>query len=202
MLKVFVLKTGLVLAAFVMLSITANAQKSPKATQPVPDHSVYGQVKDGVYTNSVIGLRIPIPKEMEVDAPSYVDVALVPTQVPGSMFAGQTLNIKTLFSARAFPVIFICTATKLPPNLQKKTGEEILNDRLFKEPTAPMAKVEKLGTNSLAYVDGKTRFNENRSYAIVRKGYYISIVISYKDKADLSVMGEYLAAANFDWTGK
>lgn len=192
----------LVMAVAVVLSHTAAAQKTAKTNATGPDRAVYGQVKDNIYTNSVIGLRIQIPKEMEVDDPSFVDVAMVPTQVPGSMFAGQTLTIKNLFSARAFPVMFICTATKLPLKLQKKTGEEILNDRLFKEPTAPVAKVETLGNNTFAYVDGKTRFNENRSYAIVRKGYYISIVIGFKDKGDLDVMREYLARADFDWTGK
>lgn len=192
----------LVMAAFVLLSHTVTAQKPGKASQPAPGRAVYGQVKDNVYTNSVIGLRIQIPKEMEIDEPSFVDVSLVPTQVPGSMFAGQTLTIKTLFSARAFPVMFICTATPLPLKLQKKTGEEILNDRLFREPNGPMAKVETLGINAFAYVDGKTRFNLNRSYAIVRKGYYISIVIGYKDQGDLDVMREYLAAADLDWKGK
>ena len=192
----------LVMAAFVLISHTAYAQRSPKASEPAPGRAVYGQVKDKVYTNNVIGLRMQIPKEMDVDEPNFVDAALLPTQVPGSMFAGQTLNIKTLFSARAFPVMFICTATKLPLKLEKKTGEEILNDRLFREPNGPMAKVETLGTNTFAYVDGKTRFNQNRSYAIVRKGYYISIVIGYKDVGDLDVMRGYLAAADLDWKGK
>lgn len=190
------------MTAFVLLSHTAAAQRSPKADQTAAGRAVYGLVKDNVYTNIVIGLRIQIPKEMEIDEPTFVDAALVPTMVPGSMFAGQTLTIKTLFSARAFPVMFICTATPLPLKLQKKTGEEILNDRLFKEPNAPAAKVETLGSNTFAYVDGKTRFNQNRSYAIVRKGYYISLVISYKDPGDLNVMREYLAAADLDWKGK
>ena len=192
----------LILVAFALLPNFAAAQKTPSGGQSANSRAEYGQVEGYVYTNNVIGLRIQIPKEMEVDAPSYVDMALVPTQVPGSMFAGQTLTIKNLFSARAFPVTFMCTATKLPLKLQKKTGEEILNDRLFREPSAPMAKVETLGKNAFAYVDGKTRFNENRSYAIVRKGYYISIVIGYKDKADLDIMRQYLAAADFEWNGK
>lgn len=193
-----VFKFALTVSILMAITGAAAAQKAPTAQA----RAAYGQVKDHVYTNSVIGLRMQIPTEMEVDEPSYVDVALVPTQVPGSMFAGQTLNINSLFNARAFPAMFACTATKLPLKLQKKTGEEILNDRLFKEPSAPAAKIETLGTNTLAYVDGKTRFNLNRSYAIVRKGYYISIVIGYKDKGDLDAIREYLAAADFDWTGK
>ncbi len=192
----------LAIAAFTLLSQTAIAQRSAKPAQPAPGRAVYGKIDGHTYTNSVIGIRITIPKEMEVDEQSFVDVALVPTQIPGSVFAGQTLSIKTLFSARAFPVMFICTATKLTPKLANMTGEQILNDRLFREPKGPMAKVETLGKNSFAYVDGKTRFNENRSYAIVRKGYYLSIVLGYKDKGDLDVLRQYLGAANFDWTGK
>lgn len=194
-----VFKLAFTFTIIMVLNHTATAQKAAPKGQA---QAVYGQVKENVYTNSVIGLRIQIPKEMEVDEPSFVDVALVPTQVPGSMFAGQTLTIKNLFSARAFPVMFLCTATKLPLKLHKKTGEEILNDRLFKEPDGPAAKVETLGDNVFAYVDGKTRFNENRSYAIVRKGYYISIVFGYKDKGDLDVLRDYLAKADLDWTGK
>lgn len=197
--KAFYLSLLLMLA---FLPNSAAAQKTPNVGKSFTNQAEYGQVNGKVYTNNLIGLRIQIPKEMDVDAPSYVDLALVPTQVPGSMFVGQTLTVKTLFSARAFPVTITCTATKLPLKLQKKTGEEILNDRLFKEPSAPMAKVETLGKSVFAYVDGKTRFNENRSYAIVRKGHYISIVIGYKDKADLDIMRDYLAAADFDWNGK
>ena len=200
-----VFKLLLTVSIIMVLNQAATAQKSIRRQTPAATsnaRAVYGQVKDNIYTNSVIGLRIQIPKELEVDEPSFVDAKLVPTQIPGSMFEGQTLTIKNLFSAGAFPVSFICTATKLAPNLVKKTGEEILNDRLFKEPNGPVAKVETLGTNTLAYVDGKTRFNENRSYAIVRKGYYISIVLMYKDKGDLDVLREYLADSDFDWTGK
>lgn len=192
----------LALGAFVLLSHTADGQKTAKTSQPAPGRAVYGQVKEHFYTNDVIGLRIQIPKEMDIDEPTFVDAALIPTQVPGSMFAAQTLNIKTLFSARAFPVMFISTATALPLKLQKKTGEEILNDRLFREPNGPAAKVETLGTNTFAYVDGKTRFNLNRSYAIVRKGYYISIVVGYKTQDELEIMREYLAASDFDWKRK
>jgi hypothetical protein len=190
----------IVIAAAVatLVAIGVPAQNVPTG----PARLVYGEVKDHTYTNRVIGLRMQIPKEMDIDAPSFVDVALVPTQVPGSVFAGQTLTVKNLFSARAFPVIFICTATKLPPKLAKLTGEQILNDRLFKEPTAPAAKVEKLGNNTMAYVDGKTRFNLNRSYALVTNGYYISIVIGYKSADDLEIMREYLAGADLAWTGK
>jgi hypothetical protein len=199
-----VFKLALTVSIVIVLNQAATAQKKAATAQKAATanaNAIYGEVKDNIYTNTVIGLRIQIPKEMEVDEPSFVDVALVPTQVPGSMFAGQTLSIKTLFSARAFPVMFICTATKLTPKLAKMTGEQILNDRLFREPTGPMAKVETLGTNTFAYVDGKTRFNENRSYAIVRKGYYLSIVVGYKDRGDLDVMRDYLAAADLDWKG-
>jgi hypothetical protein len=194
-----VFKLALTVSIAMVLNQAATAQKPAPSSQA---RAVYGEVKNNVYTNKVIGLRIAIPKEMEIDEPSFVDVALVPTQVPGSMFAGQTMPVKTLFSARAFPVMMICTATKLSPKLAKSTGEQILNDRLFRQPDGPMAKVETLGSNTLAYVDGKTRFNENRSYAIVRNGYYISIVLGFKDKGDLDVMRQYLAQADFAWTGK
>jgi hypothetical protein len=189
-----VYKLALSVSLVMVLNGAASAQSAARA--------VYGKVTNNVYTNTVIGLKIQIPKEMEIDEPSFVDLALVPTQVPGSVFAGQTLTIKNLFSARAFPVMMIATATKLAPKNAKMTGEQILNDRLWREANGPMAKVETLGSNTFAYVDGKTRFNENRSYAIVRRGYYISIVVGYKETGDLDVMREYLAASDFDWTGR
>ncbi len=200
-----VFKLLLSVTIIIVLNQAAAAQRTVTTPKPAATdnaRAVYGQVEGKIYTNNVIGLRIEIPKEMEFDEPSFVDVALVPTQIPGSMFAGQTLTIKTLFYARVVPVSFICTATKLAPSLAKKTGEEILNDRLFRKPNGPMAKVETLGGNVFAYVDGKTRFNENRSYAIVRKGYYLSIVFMYNEKGDLDALREYLADADFDWTGK
>jgi hypothetical protein len=194
-----IIKFALAVSMVMVLNQMTEAQNATPATDA---RAVYGQVTKNVYTNSVIGLRIPLPKELEIDPPNLADAALIPTQVPGSMFAGQRMIIKNLFSGRAFPVIMMCTATKLPPKLAKATGEQILNDRLFREPNGPAAKVETLGSNTLAYVDGKTRFNENRSYAIVRKGYYISIVLGFKEKGDLDVMRQYLAQADFDWTGK
>ena len=191
------------LAALAVLLVLDQGTAAQTAATPTGQaRQAYGQMTGHIYTNSVIGLRIQIPKEMDIDDQSFVDVSLIPTQVPGSMFAGQTLTVKTLFSARAFPVVFIATATKLPPKLAAKTGEQILNDRLFREPSAPMAKTEVLGGHTFAYVDGKTRFNLNRSYAIVLKGYYISIVFGYKDRGDLDAMRGYLAAANLAWTGK
>ena len=48
----------------------------------------------------------------------------------------------------------------------------------------------------------QTRFVQNRSYAFVKKGYYISIVIMYKDKADLDVLRETIAGADLNWNGK
>ena len=194
-----IIKFALAVSIVMVLNQMTEAQKAAPTTDA---RAAYGQVKNNVYTNSVIGLRIVIPKEMEIDDPSFVDVSLVPTQVPGSMFEGQRMTVKNLFSARAFPVMMICTAMKLTPKQAKMTGEQILNDRLFRQPAGSLAKVDTLGNNTLAYVDGKTRFNENRSYAIVRNGYYISIVLGFKDKGDLDVMREYLKQADFGWTVK
>ena len=194
-----IIKFALAVSIVMVLNQMTEAQKAATTTDA---RAAYGQVKNNVYTNSVIGIRIVIPKEMEIDEPSFVDVALVPTQVPGSMFAGQRMIMKNLFSARAFPVMMMCTAMKLPPKLAKTTGEQILNDRLFRQPDGPMAKVDTLGSNTIAYVDGKTRFNENRSYAIVRNGYYISLVLGFKEKGDPDVMRQYLAQADFDWTDR
>ena len=164
--------------------------------------NIFGKTVGHTYTNAVIGIKLNIPKEMSVDDSQRAALSLPTGHIAGSIFGGKTLTMLPLLSASVPPVSMIITGTKLPLHVNDTTGEAILNDALFRRPADPKAKVEKLGNNLFAYVDGKTRFNQNRSYAIVKRGYYISIVLMFQSQDDLNIMREYLADANFDWNGK
>ena len=121
----------------------------------------------------------------------------------GGIFAGKNLTVKNILTAEVFPVSFIWTAMKLPAGRENVTGEQVLRDPLFGGAgAASKVKVEKLGNNTLAYVDQSFRFAESRSYAFVRKGYYVSVVIRYKSLDDLNILRDVLADADLDWDGR
>jgi|SRR5688572_12831907 len=183
-----------------ILTVGALPLRAQKAVPQAASRAIYGKTVAHVYTNSVLGLRFSLPAALAIQEPHYVDVSLM-TTVPGSMFRAKPLNVKSLLAGSIFPVQFILTAAKLPPQLATVTGEQILNDPIFRTANGPRAKVESLGNKTFAYVDGTTRFADNRSYAIVQRGYYLSIVIMYKSKGDLDVLRGVLANADFDWKG-
>jgi hypothetical protein len=198
------MKRTLVLGLAAVLSFTFTisiaAQKRPIASQNA-GREIYGTTSNKIYTNNIIGIKLQVPQEMEVMEPSFVDLKLV-AAVKGSVFAGQNLIVKNLVFADVHPVSFGITAMKLPVNLSNLNGEDILNDPLFKRPIDPTPKREQLGNAVFAYSDSRIGQVDHRAYAIVRRGYYISIVLSYQSTEDLDVMREYLAAANFNWNGR
>jgi hypothetical protein len=190
-----------IFAVAVSLLVLATAAFG-QAKTAAPNRDVYGKAVGHKYYNSVIGLRVALPDALEISQPSYVDLTLTAAPAVGGMFAGKNLTVKTLLNGEAFPVAFIWTAMKLPAGRENVTGEQVLRDPLFKGAGTSVVKVEKLGNNTLAYVDQSFRFAESRSYAFVRKGYYVSVVIRYKSPDDLNVLRDVLADADLDWNGR
>ncbi len=197
--KTTVLLFGIGMSLALSVQLAAQQRGRPvQRNQAAASRAVYGTTSGLTYSNPVIGFRFTLPNGLTINEPHYVDITLTST-VAGSMFGNRKLTIKNVLTGAAHPVQFICTVMKLEPKLSGISGEQVLNDPLFRAPNAPKAKIEKLGNNTFAYVNESTRFAETRSYAFVRKGYYVSIVIMYKSIADLNILRETLAKADLEW---
>ena len=199
--KTAVLLFALSLLLAISFQSAAQQRGAAKRTPVVENRAIYGTKTGLSYANPVIGFRFTLPQGMSITEPHYVDVTLM-SSIAGSMFASQKLTIKNVVTGSAYPVQFVCTVMKLEPKLSRISGEQVLNDPLFRGPNDPKAKTERLGNNTVAYVDGSTKFVQIRSYAFVRKGYYVSIVIWYQAIADLNILRAALSEADLDWNGK
>jgi hypothetical protein len=194
---------GRTLFAVAVLMLAPAAFGQAKTAAPAAaSRAIYGKAVGHKYYNAVLGIRVALPDALVIAEPNYVDLTLAAAPAVGGIFAGKNLTVKNILTAEVFPVSFIWTAMKLPAGRENVTGEQVLRDPLFKGAGTSVVKVEKLGNNTLAYVDQSFRFAESRSYAFVRKGYYVSVVIRYKSPDDLNVLRDVLADADLDWDGR
>ncbi len=196
---------GTVLISLALTAVCLQQSDAQTRVAPTPSaatRAIYGKTVGHTYTNGLIGIKLLIPQGFEILEPHYVDVGLA-TNTPGSLFAGQNLTMKSVLSASLFPSSISCTVVKLPAKMAKLTGEQILNDPLFRSANEPKAKGDRLGNSTIAYVDSTTKYGgKDRSYALVKNGYYILIVVRHKDADDLDTFRDYLARSDFAWTGK
>jgi hypothetical protein len=188
-----------VVAFSVLFSQVLHAQKPT-----VADQRIWGVQAGQTYTNEILGLKLTLPNDFTVETPTRTSVNWIPTMVPGSMFENKTLVIQTLLgsSGPRPPHKFGLLVIKLPVQSKNVTGEQILNDRLSREPGSPAAQVEKFGTTTFAYRNTANRFAQLRSYVTVIRGYWVSFDVSYRTEQDLNVLREILRNADFNWVGK
>lgn len=198
---VFCLAIGFCLAVFAHMGF---AQKGSAIVNEAEDRSVFGQTVGNVYTNSVLGIRMPLPNGLEVNEPSYSDFGLiVPAGAKSDLFGKQIPKIKYVFSGKAtVPTSFVIKVMKLPATAAGATAEDVMNDPLFRGSGSPAAKIETLGKTSLAYRDYSNQFVQSRTYAYIKNGYYISLVILAKDSGDFEALRQTIARADLNWAGR
>lgn len=183
----------------ILFSQVLHAQKPT-----VADQRIWGVQTGQTYTNEILGLKLTLPNNFTVEEPTRASVNWIPSLVPGSVFENKTLVIQNLLASSGPqpPHKFGLLVIKLPTNLANMTGEQILNDRLSREPGAPTAGVEQFGTTKFAFRNTANRFAQLRSYVAVIRGYWVSFDVSYRTEQDLNLHREILKNADFNWNGK
>ncbi len=213
----------LFLAAVLMLGAVfqINAQKNPAkpASQPASLNNIYGRVENGVYINDVFGFSLTPPRNWQViEADAMEEVGqlsrddLKGDNVRYNQLLEENFKVEKLLKGfvkkplgtpeNAFLGV---SSQKIPANAAPlKANMDVTRQTLLASKLSPIVSAPvpiSFGEVKAMWMDtdveeGGMRVKQ-RLYVCLHKGYYINVVLTYVDTADLPLLEAAIKTLKF-----
>jgi hypothetical protein len=217
----------LLVNAPVLLSTHASARAQTSATPPTPHAANApdrGSLDGNAYTNDFFGLTLTLPAGWKAQGEAVrernreagrknFDTGDPAARARLEKSVGNTLNLLTAYqypvgSAVHFNPAFLCAAERIPAAASGATDADYMAvlKQTFRYSRAPITVdrdvyTEQVGGETFAVVDITTRFPDavghQRYYAHIRRGYALSLVLTYLTDEQLRTLEGVVESARF-----
>jgi hypothetical protein len=218
---------ALLVTALVLLSrppAHARAQAGAPPATPQTAAPVQGSLDGNAYTNDYFGLTLTLPEGWKVQGEAVrernreagrklFDAKDPAAQARLEKAVGNTLNLLTAYqypvgAAVHFNPAFLCAAEKIPASAAGATDADYMAvlKQTFRYSQAPITVdrdvyTEQVGGLTFSVVDITTRFpnaiGHQRYYAHIRRGYALSLVLTYLTDEQLRTLEGVVKSVRF-----
>ena len=218
---------ALLVTALVLLSTHARVRSQAPPPPPTPHAAAApdrGSLDGNAYTNEFFGLTLTLPAGWKVQGEAVrernreagrklFDAGDPAARARLEKSVGNTLNLLTAYqypvgTAVHFNPAFLCAAEKIPASAAGATDADYMAvlKQTFRYSQAPITidrdvYTEQVGGLTFSVVEITTRFpnaiGHQRYYAHIRRGYALSLVLTYLTDEQLRTLEDIVKSARF-----